>query len=267
MIIIGELINSTRKAVKKAIEERDAAYIQELAKKQVAAGAHYLDVNAGAFVDDEEEHLLWLMDVVQKAANLPLALDSADPEMIEKGLQAHRAKEPPMINSITAEEEKLNAILPLIKKYNSKVIALCIDDNGMPSTSEERLVIVDNLCNRFTQAGIPLSDVFIDPLVKPVSVDTSFGNEVLNTLEEIKRRYQGVHTICGLSNVSFGLPERKLLNQAFFVMCVAKGMDSVIIDPLDQRIMSLLYASEVLADRDPKCMNYLKAVRNERAKA
>jgi len=260
VIIIGELINSTRKPIKQAIEERNVSYIQELAKKQVEAGAHYIDVNAGAFVDDEEEHLLWLVDIVQAVVDVPLAIDSADPEVIEKGLMVHKGEA--MINSITAEKEKFEAIVPLIKKYNTKVVALCMDDNGMPNTSEERLTIVEKLCDGFTKAGIDLGNVFLDPLVKPVSVNTSFGNEVLNTLEEINKRYKGIHTTCGLSNVSFGLPERKLLNQAFFVMCVAKGMDSVIIDPLDKKIMALLYASEVLVDRDKRCMNYLKAVRN-----
>lgn len=265
MIIIGELINSTRKEIKNAIEERNVAFIQELAKKQVDAGADYLDVNAGAFVDDEEEHLLWLIDVVQAVTDTPLALDSADPEVIEKGLIAHKGVA--MINSTTAETKKLEVLLPLIKKYDSKVVALCMDDNGMPSTAEDRLKIVDRFCDDFTKAGIDLSNVFLDPLVKPVSVNTSYGNEVLNTLDEIHKRYKGIHTTCGLSNVSFGLPERKILNQAFFVMCVAKGMDAVIIDPLDERIMALLYTSEVLVDRDKRCAKYLKAVRSGIVKA
>lgn len=132
----------------------------------------------------------------------------------------------------------------------------------MPSTADERLAIVKWFCDRFTKEGIPLSDVFLDPLVKPVSVNGSFGNEVLNTLDAINKQYPDIHTTCGLSNVSFGLPVRKLLNQAFFVMCISRGMDSVIIDPLDQGIMSLMYASEVLVDRDEKCAKYLKAVRD-----
>lgn len=259
MIIIGELINSTRKQIKQAIEERNVAFIQELARKQVEAGANYLDVNAGAFVDDEADHLLWLIDVVQAVTDVPLAIDSADPEVIEKGLIAHKGEA--MINSTTAEKLKFEALLPLIKKYNTKVVALCMDDAGMPTTAAERLKIVDCFCNDFTKAGIDLSNVFLDPLVKPVSVNSSFGNEVLNTLDEIHKRYKGIHTTCGLSNVSFGLPERKILNQAFFVMCVAKGMDAVIIDPLDARIMALLYTSEVLVDRDKNCGKYLKAVR------
>ncbi|MBS3970713.1 MAG: methyltetrahydrofolate cobalamin methyltransferase [Clostridia bacterium] len=259
MIIIGELINSTRREVRDAIEDRNAGFIQSLAVKQVEAGAHYLDVNAGAFVDDEVEHLLWLVHTVQAVTDIPLAIDSADPEAIEKALAVHEGNA--MINSITAEKVKLAAIVPLIKKYKTKVIALCMDDSGMPNTAEDRLKVVDKFCDEFAREGIPLEDVFLDPLVKPVSVNSSFGNEVLNTLEQINKQYKGVHTTCGLSNVSFGLPERRILNQAFLVMCISRGMDSVIIDPLDQRIMSLLYASEVLVDKDNRCMNYLKMVR------
>lgn len=259
MIIIGELINSTRKQIKQAIEERNVTFIQEIARKQVEAGANYLDVNAGAFVDDEVEHLLWLIETVQAVTDVPLAIDSADPEVIEKGLIAHRGEA--MINSTTAEKARLEAVLPLVKKYNAKIVALCLDDDGMPTTAADRLKIVDFFCDSFTNAGIDLSNVFLDPLVKPVGVNSGFGNEVLNTLDEIHRRYKTIHTTCGLSNISFGLPERKILNQAFFVMCVAKGMDAVIIDPLDTRIMALLYTAEVLVDRDKNCSKYLKAVR------
>lgn len=260
MIVIGELINSTRKEVRDAIEERNAELIQNLTIKQAEAGSHYIDVNAGAFVDDEVEHLLWLMDIVQAVTDLPLAIDSADPEAIEKALEVHKNGNA-MINSITAEKEKFDAIAPLVKKYNTKVVALCLDDEGMPDTADDRLRIAGNLVDQFNELGIPLEDVFLDPLVKPVSVNQSFGNEVLDSLEEINKRYPGIHTTCGLSNISFGLPERKILNQAFFVLCIGRGMDSVIIDPLDNTIMSLLYASEALVDKDPKCINYLKAVR------
>lgn len=260
LIIIGELINSTRREVRDAIEERNAEFIKNLAKQQAEAGAHYLDVNAGAFVDDEAEHLLWLMENVQSVTDIPLAIDSADPEVIEQALGVYKGKA--MVNSITAEKERFEAIAPLVKKYQAKVIALCMDDSGMPNTAEDRLKVVEKLSDGFSREGIPMEDVFLDPLVKPISVNSSFGNEVLVTLEEINRRYKGVHTTCGLSNVSFGLPHRKILNQAFFVMCVARGMDSVIINPLDKNIMSFLYASEALIDRDPRCTNYLKAVRS-----
>jgi len=160
MIIIGELINSTRHEVRNAIEDRNAELIQNLALKQVEAGAHYLDVNAGAFVDDEVEHLLWLVNTVQAVTDVPLAIDSADPEAIDKALAAHKGNA--MINSITDEREKFETIIPLIKKYESKVITLCMDDSGMPNTAEDRLKVVDKFFDEFEKHGIPLENVFLD---------------------------------------------------------------------------------------------------------
>ena len=266
MIVIGELINSTRKEVLDACEGRDAELIKDLTLKQVEAGANFIDVNAGAFVDDEAEHLLWLMETVQGVTDVPLAIDSADPEVIEEALKAHK-NGIPLINSITAEQEKFDAIAPLVKKYDAKVVALCLDDTGMPNTADDRVRIAKSLVDQFNKLGIPLENVFLDPLVKPVSVDQTFGNEVLDSLEEINKLYPEIHTTAGLSNISFGLPIRKILNQAFFVMCIDRGMDSVIIDPLDSGIMSLMYAAETVAGKDPKCMNYLKAVRAGHVKA
>lgn len=266
MLVIGELINSTRKEVKEAIEKKDAEFIKDLALKQVEAGSHFLDVNAGAFVDEEIEYLMWLIDTVREVTDIPLAIDSADPNAITKALEKLKGQEV-MVNSITAEREKMDALIPVIKEYNAKVIALCMDDSGMPDTAEQRLAIADKLCDEFTKAGIDLDNVYLDPLVKPISVNINFGNEVLETLEEINKRYEGIHTTCGLSNVSFGLPERKVLNQAFFVMCISRGMDAVIIDPLDKTIMSLLFASEALIGKDKNCINYLKAARKGIVKA
>lgn len=265
MLIIGELINSTRKEVRAAIENQDADFIKDLALKQVEAGADYLDVNAGAFVDEEIDYLMWLIDTVRSVTDVPLAIDSADPVAITKALEKLEGQA--MVNSITAEKAKMDALIPVIKQYNAKVIALCMDDSGMPDTAEQRLRIVDKFCEEFTKAGIDLDNVYLDPLVKPISVNSNFGNEVLTTLEEINKRYKGVHTTCGLSNVSYGLPERKVLNQAFFVMCVSRGMDAVIIDPLDKRIMSLLYAAEALIGRDKHCVKYLQAARKGIVKA
>jgi cobalamin-dependent methionine synthase I len=258
MIVIGELINSTRDEVLIAIEDRDADTIKNLALRQAEAGVDYIDVNAGAFVDDEFEHLAWTIETVRSVTDLPLALDSADPEVIEKALEISG---PAMINSITAETEKLERIIPLAKKYHAKLIALCLDDNGMPTTAEDRIRIADKFAQAFEEAQIPLEDVFLDPLVKPVSVNEQFGNEVLATLDEINRRYPGFHTTCGLSNVSYGLPKRRILNQAFFILCIGRGMDAVIIDPLDKKIVSLMYAAEAVAGRDPKMVTYLKKVR------
>ncbi|MDW7673252.1 MAG: methyltetrahydrofolate cobalamin methyltransferase [Bacillota bacterium] len=259
MIIVGELINSSRKAIAPAVESRDAAFIQEVAQKQLDAGATYIDVNCGTRVHDEPEMLTWLVETVQAAVNAPLCIDSPNPVAIEAALKVHKGQA--LINSISAEKERYEAILPLITKHNARIMALCMDDTGMPETAEQRLVIVERLYKGLTEACVKPEDIFFDPLVKPISVNTNFGNEVLETIKEIHARYPGVHTTCGLSNISFGLPVRKLLNQAFLVMCIANGMDSAILDPLDNQIMSLLIASEALVGRDDYCMNYLTAQR------
>jgi cobalamin-dependent methionine synthase I len=262
MIIIGELINTSRKAVGPAVDKRDVTYIQDLAREQVEAGVNYVDVNAGTKIHDEPEVLKWLVKTVQEAVDVPLCIDSPNPKAIEAALEAHQGQA--LVNSITAEKERYEKILPLIVKYKARVVALCMDDAGMPETAAQRLAIADVLAHGLTESGIKEEDIFFDPLVKPVSVNTHFGIEVLETIRKIHQKYHGAHTTCGLSNVSFGLPNRKLLNQAFLVLCMANGMDSVILDPLDKTMMSLLVASKTLLGRDEYCVEYLTAYREGR---
>ena len=260
MIIIGELINTSRKAISKAVEERDAEYIKDIARQQVEAGANYIDVNAGTRVHDEAECLKWLVETVQEEIDTPLCIDSPSAKSLKVGLEAHQNGQP-MINSITDEKERYDEVLPMVLEYDAKIISLCMNDDGMPDTGKERLEIAKNLTDNMKDAGVKEENIYLDPLVKPVSVNTDFGNEVLDAIEMIHQEYDKVHTTCGLSNVSFGLPNRHLLNRAFLVMCMAKGMDSVILDPLDRKIMSLLIASNTLIGKDDFCMNYLKAQR------
>jgi len=262
MIIIGELINTSRKAIGPAVDQRDKAYIQEVARKQVEGGAHYVDVNAGTKIHNEPEILTWLVKTVQEAVDVPLCIDSPNPKAIEAALEVHKGQA--LVNSITAEKERYKTILPLLVKYKARVVTLCMDDTGMPETAAQRLAIVDVLAKGLLDAGVKREDIFFDPLVKPVSVNTHFGVEVLETIRNIHQKYEGVHTTCGLSNVSFGLPGRKLLNQAFLVLCMAHGMDSVILDPLDKTMMSLLIASKALLGRDEYCVEYLSAYREGR---
>jgi 5-methyltetrahydrofolate--homocysteine methyltransferase len=259
MIIIGELINTSRKAIAQAVENRDIYFIEDIAKNQVHAGVSYIDINAGTRIYDEPETLVWLVETVQRAVGVPLCIDSPNPRAIEAALMVHKGQA--IINSITAEKDRYDALLPLILKYNTKVIALCMDDHGMPNTAEQRLSIVKVLYKELTESGVRVDDIFFDPLVKPISVNINFGNEVLDTIKQIHLEYPGVHTTCGLSNVSYGLPNRKLLNQAFLVTCMANGMDSVILNPLDQTIMSLLMASKTLLGKDDYCRAYIASQR------
>ncbi|HHX50989.1 MAG TPA: methyltetrahydrofolate cobalamin methyltransferase [Clostridia bacterium] len=261
MLIVGELINTSRKAIKPAVEERDGVFIQDIAQKQVEAGAHYVDVNCGTMVFNEPETMAWLVETVQAGVSAPLCLDSPNPQALEVGLSLVKNGQP-MINSITAEKERFATILPLITKYKAKIIALCMDDSGMPETAEERLGIARRLVEDLTAAGVPEDDIYLDPLVKPVSTSDRAGLEVLETIKAIKDTYPKVHLICGLSNISYGLPNRKVLNRVFLIQTMTMGMDAYILDPLDRTMMGFVYASQALLGKDNYCMQYLTAHRN-----
>ena len=259
MIIIGELINASRKAIKAAIEAGDAAAIQKVALDQAAAGADYIDVNAGIFVGQEPEYLQWLVETVQAVTDTPCAIDSPDPLAIEAALSVHKGT--PMINSISLEKERYEKLMPIIAGTDLKMIALCMSDAGMPQTVADRMAIADELVGGLLKNNVAVENIFVDPLVQPVSVDNSFGVEFINAIEQIVETFPGIHTACGLSNISSGLPARKFMNQTFMTMAIAKGLDGAIINPLDARMMANIVAAEALAGKDSFCMNYLKAFR------
>ncbi|KUO50703.1 MAG: methyltetrahydrofolate--corrinoid methyltransferase [Desulfitibacter sp. BRH_c19] len=261
MLIVGELINTSRKDIKPAVENRDAAYIQKIAKEQVEAGANYVDVNCGTQVFNEPEVMEWLVKTVQEAVEVPLCIDSPNPKALEVGLALTKTKKP-MVNSITAEKERFEIILPLIQKYNAKVVALCMDDSGMPETAEDRIVIVDKLIKDLTANGIAEDDIYLDPLVKPVSTGDKAGLEVLDTVRYIRENYPKVHAICGLSNISYGLPNRKILNQTFMIQTMTMGMDAYILNPIDKKMMGFIYSASATLGQDPFCGKYLTAHRN-----
>jgi len=260
MLIVGELINTSRKAIKPAVESRDAAFIKDIAQKQVDAGANYVDVNCGTMVFDEEETMAWLVETVQSQVSAPLCLDSPNPKALEAGLSLVKNGQP-MINSITAEKERFTTILPFVLKYKAKIVGLCMDDSGMPETAADRLKIADKLIHDMVAAGVPEDDIYLDPLVHPVSTGDKAGLEVLETIHGIKQKYPKVHGICGLSNISYGLPNRKILNQVFMIQTMAMGMDGYILDPMDKAMMGFVYASQALLGKDEFCMNYLIAHR------
>jgi cobalamin-dependent methionine synthase I len=261
IMIVGELINTSRKAIKEAVEIRDAAYIQKVALEQEQAGAHYIDVNCGTRVNDEEETMAWLVNTVQEViTNTPLCIDSPNHKAIKVGLELHKNGQP-MVNSITAEKERFANVLPLIKEYKTKVVALLMSDAGMPDTAEDRIKVAEDLLPRLLDNGIPADDIYLDPLIKPISTGHMAGQEVLQTISYIKEKYPEVHMICGLSNVSYGLPNRKYLNRAFTINTMSFGMDSYILNPLDKESMRLIFSSQALLGRDPHCKGFLKAHR------
>ncbi|MFW5636832.1 MAG: methyltetrahydrofolate cobalamin methyltransferase [Thermodesulfobacteriota bacterium] len=259
MIIIGELINASRKAIGAAIEGKDAEAIKKVARDQFEAGANFIDVNAGIFVGEEPAYLEWLVRTVQEEVDAPCAIDSPDPKAIEAGLAVHKGT--PMINSISLEKERYDKLLPILAGTDLRVIALCMSDEGMPETVEDRLKIADKLVNGLIRKNVKVENIFVDPLVQPISVNNTFGVEFLDSVEEIMKRFPGIHTACGLSNISYGLPARKFMNQTFMVMAIAKGLDGAIMNPLDQKMMANIIAAEALAGKDKFCMSYLKAFR------
>jgi 5-methyltetrahydrofolate--homocysteine methyltransferase len=262
MEIVGELINASRKAIGEAIKAQDAQGIRKIAKDQREHGADYIDVNAGIFVGREREYMNWLITTVQEEVEAPCCIDSPDPAVVESALELHRGV--PMINSISLESERYEALLPIVTGNECKVVALCMSDEGMPESAQDRFAIAERLVNDLVKKGVDIGNIYVDPLVQPVSTNDYYGIEFLNSIEMIMTRLEGVHTICGLSNISYGLPKRQLLNQAFVIMGVLKGLDGAIVNPLDAKMMANITAAETLAGRDSFCMNFLDAYRSGR---
>ena len=263
--IIGERINTSLKKVKESVEKRDMEYIINDVKNQTECGATYIDVNAGARIGYEEEDMKWLLEVVQEATDLPLCIDSPDPKILE--IAYTMVKQTPMINSISLEKERFNAMIPFLKGKKCKIIALCMDDSGMPKSSEDIINRAKTMVRELENIGIKRDDIFIDPLIQPISVDTNNGIMVMEAVKVIMKDCKGVHTTGGLSNISYGLPQRKIINRSFLLMMMVNGFDSAIMDPLDKDIMAVLKTGEMIAGNDSFCMNFLKSVRAGEIKA
>ncbi|MBN1138180.1 MAG: dihydropteroate synthase [Anaerolineae bacterium] len=259
MKIIGEKINGTRKQVKEAVLNRDAAFIQKLASDQAQAGAAWIDVNAGTPVEREPEDLIWLVQTVQSAVDKPLCLDSANPSALAAALL--KAAKAPLINSISGEQERLAGVLPLAAQAQGGVIALAMDDKGIPATTEGRLEIVQRLIGLTREAGIPDEQVYVDPLVMTIGASGDAGRIALATVRAVKAKFPKVHFTSGLSNVSFGLPSRSLINRAFLTLMLEAGLDSAILDPLDRELRKAILAVEAVLGIDRYCLNYTRAFR------
>jgi 5-methyltetrahydrofolate--homocysteine methyltransferase len=258
MLIIGERINSTRKKIGEAVQKLDADFIRDEARKQIAAGAHVLDVNGG-IPGREAELLAWLVGVVQEVQDIPLCLDSADPDALRRALPLCRQRA--MINSITAEADRYQKVAPLVKEFKTGIIALCLSEEGPPSGAQARIAIACRLIDRLTSDSIALDDIYVDPCVFPISTGTEHGPALLSAVSEIYGRYPGVHISVGVSNVSFGMPVRKLLNETLLVLLMSRGLDTAIIDPCTEGIVAHILAAEALLGRDEYCAHYLRSYR------
>lgn len=257
--VIGERINTTLKKVRAAVAERDAEYIIDDVKKQDAAGATYIDVNAGARIGQEEADMRWLLDVVQSATKLPLCLDSPDPNILEMAYGLVNSK--PLVNSISLEKDRFDPMVKYLVGKECRIVALCMDDSGMPKSVEDIFNRAKTLVSELEKIGIKRDDIFIDPLIQPMSVDVKNGPVAMQAVSRIVNELPGVHVTGGLSNVSYGLPQRRIINRCFLAMMIAHGFDSAIMDPLDKDIMAFMNTAELIKGNDNFCMKYIKAVR------
>ncbi|MBF0200329.1 MAG: dihydropteroate synthase [Desulfamplus sp.] len=213
-------------------------------KKQQEAGANFIDVNAGARIGHEEEDMKWLLDTIQPMASVPLCLDSPDPAIL--GMAYEMVEKTPMINSISLEKDRFNTMIPFLTGKECKVIALCMDDAGMPSSSDDIVARAVKLVQELNEIGIGTGNIYIDPLVQPISTDITKGVMVLDAVRAIKAKYPEVHITGGLSNISYGLPQRKIINRTFVTLMMDAGMNSAIIDPLDVKIMATIKTADML---------------------
>jgi 5-methyltetrahydrofolate--homocysteine methyltransferase len=263
MLVIGENINASNDQVAEAIAKRDEEFLVNLAKGQTLAGADFIDVNAGSghgSLQEAKADIRWLVGIIQAAIEQPLSIDSDSPEIIEAALEEYRG-ERLIINSVTAEPTRLKSIGPLVAQQKAWVIALAMGTDGIPACVEERLNACERIMSNLTGLGIKAEQVLFDPLVLPIAVDTGQGLVTLKTIEEIKSRYPDARVVMGLSNISYGLPKRKLVNRAFLLMAAYAGLDAVIVDPLDSKAMSLIKVAGMLIGKDSSCRAYLRTHR------
>ncbi len=259
MKIIGEKINGTRKRVARAIAERDAEFIQNLALKQAEAGSHWLDVNAGTHPDKEPDDLIWLIENIQSVVDTPLCLDSANPAALHVAITA--VNKTPMINSISGEPDRLEKILPIVAEHGCEVIALAMDDKKIPETYEKRMEVIDKVIAATRAANVPDNKVYVDPLAMTIATANQSAVMACETIRAIHAKYPDVHFTMGLSNISFGLPARKQINRGFLTLAMQAGLDSAIMDPLDKELVAAILTTDLLLGRDRHCLNYVRASR------
>lgn len=258
--IIGERINPTgRKLLAKEMAAGDFSRVEKDALAQVAAGAHILDVNAGIPLADEPAMMAQAIQLVQSITDTPISIDSSVVAALERGLEVYQGKA--LVNSVTGEEERLEAVLPLIKKYGAAVIAISNDETGISEDPKVRFVVAKKIVERAMDHGIPKEDVIVDPLIMPIGAVQTSGRQVFALLRML-REDLGVNTTGGASNVSFGLPNRPAINAHFLSMTIAHGLTSAITNPCEEEIRNAIYAADLLAGHDENCMAWITANRD-----
>ncbi len=258
-VIIGERINPTgRKLLAAEMAAGDYSRVEADTLAQIAAGAHMLDVNAGIPLADEPKILAEVVELVQSLTDVPLSIDSSIVAALEAGLAAYKGKA--LVNSVTGEEERLEQVLPLIKKYGAAVVAISNDETGISEDPDERFAVAKKIVERAADYGIPSSDVIVDPLVMPVGAINVAGVTAFKIIRRLREELK-VNTICGASNISFGLPARNGLNAAFLSMAIANGMTSAITSPLHEEVIAATMGGDVMMGHDRDCTRWIKRFR------
>jgi 5-methyltetrahydrofolate--homocysteine methyltransferase len=258
-VIIGERINPTgRKILAAEMAAGDFSRVEADARAQVEAGAQMLDVNAGIPLADEPAILAKAIQLVQSLTDTPLAIDSSIVAALEAGLRVYQGK--PLVNSVTGEEERLESVLPLVKKYGAAVVAISNDETGISEDPDIRFSIARKIVERAADHGIPRSDVVVDPLVMPIGAINTAGVQVMRLVRRLREELK-VNTTCGASNISFGLPARDGINSAFLTMAIAAGMTSAITNPLHAEVMKAVMGADVMMGHDPDCARWIRKYR------
>jgi 5-methyltetrahydrofolate--homocysteine methyltransferase len=259
-VIIGERINPTgRKKVLAALKEGNFDIVRKDAADQVAAGAVILDVNAGVPGADEPALLLQVMRTVMEVTDVPLCIDTADPQALEAALSHYKGKA--LVNSVNGEERSLKAVLPLVKEHGAAVIGLCMDDDGIPETPEQRLAVASKIIERAGKLGISPADIAIDPLALTMGADSNAGRIALETIKLVVDKF-GVNITMGASNISFGMPDRKYINSTFIAMAIHAGMTCPITNPLVTEVVTAVLAADLAMGRDDYGMRWIQAYRS-----
>ena len=258
-VIIGERINPTgRKLLSEEMSKGDLSRVEQDTHAQVAAGAHMLDVNAGIPLADEPKILADTIKLVQSLTDLPLSIDSSIVAALQAGLEVYQGKA--LLNSVTGEEERLESVLPLVKKYSCAVVAISNDETGISEDPDIRFKVAKKIVDRAKDYGIPSSDIVVDPLVMPIGALNSAGMQVIKLVRRLQEELK-VNTTCGASNVSFGLPNRNGINAAFLTMAIASGLTSAITNPLHDSLMQAVMGADVMMGNDPNCVRWIKKYR------
>ena len=258
-VIIGERINPTgRKILAAEMAAGDFSRVEADARAQVEAGAHMLDVNAGIPLADEPAILARAIQLVQSITDVPLSIDSSIVAALEAGLAVYKGKA--LVNSVTGEDERLESVLPLIKKYGAAVIAISNDETGISEDPDVRFAVARKIVERAADYGIPRSDIVVDPLVMPIGAINKAGVQVMRLVRRLREELK-VNTSCGASNISFGLPARDGINSAFLTMAIASGMTSAITNPLHGDIVRACMGADVMMGNDPDCARWIRRFR------